>query len=179
LDKIHQLLDYCRQVTTRYCLAQIEAGAHSTSIGESPSGPDVLSPRFYRKYAYPYVKKLVDELHTHGVKVAYHICGNATPIITDMVNSGADIIEIDQKADQKISKEAAAGKATLLGPVDPSGVMVKGTPEQVRAASREAFANLGMGGGFILGPGCALPATTPDDNIDAMIDEAKKLVYRH
>jgi uroporphyrinogen decarboxylase len=177
LDKVHLLLDYCRQVTTRYCLAQIEAGAHSTSIGESPSGPDVLSPRFYRKFAYPYVKKLVDDLHAHGVRVAYHICGNATAIINDMVNSGADIIEIDQKADQIASKEAARGKATLLGPVDPSGVMAQGTPEQVRMACREAFTNMGAGGGFILGPGCALPATTPDENIDAMVAEAKQLVY--
>ena len=177
LEKIHRLLDYCRQVTTRYCLAQIEAGAHSTSIGESPSGPDVLSPKYYRKFAYPYVKQLVDDLHAHGVRVAYHICGNATAIIQDMVDSGADIIEIDQKADQQITKAAARGRATLLGPVDPSGVMAQGTPEDVAAACREAFANLGQGGGFILGPGCALPATTPDENIDAMVAEAKKLKY--
>ena len=30
------------------------------------------------------------------------------------------------------------------------------------------------GGGFILGPGCALPATTPDENIDALIETAKE-----
>ena len=155
-------------------LAQIEQGAHATSIGDSPSGPDVISPEYYREFAYPYVEKLAKRLKDKDVTLAYHICGNATPIIDDMVNSGADIIEIDQKSDQIAVKKSAAGKATLLGPVDPSDVMAYGTPEMVEEKCLEALENLSPGGGFILGPGCALPPITPDENIDAMIEAAKK-----
>jgi uroporphyrinogen decarboxylase len=172
-DKIHQLLEFCYQVTLRYALAQMEQGAHCTSIGDSPSGPDVVSPKLYREYAYPYVRRLAGELKTRGIRLAYHICGNSTPIITDMVSTGAAIIEIDQKADQRTVKAAAQGKATLLGPVDPSGVMAHGTPAEVTERAREAIEILGAGGGFILGPGCALPASTPDENIDALIEAAK------
>jgi uroporphyrinogen decarboxylase len=174
LDKVHQLLDFCRRVSERYALAQIEQGAHATSIGDSPSGPDVVSPKFYKAFAYPYVKNLVSNLKKKNITLAYHICGNSTPIIEDMVRTGAAIIEIDQKADQQASKTAAAGKATLLGPVDPSVVMAKGTPELVMEKCNEALKNLSQGGGFILGPGCALPPSTPDENIDAMIEAAKK-----
>lgn len=174
LDKIHQLLDFCRSVSERYLMAQIEQGAHATSIGDSPSGPDVISPKYYRKFAYPYVKKLVDNIKKKDIVLAYHICGNSTPIIEDMVSTGAAIIEIDQKADQKASKAAAAGKATLLGPIDPSEVMVNGTPGLVMEKCMEALENLSPGGGFILGPGCALPPNTPDENIDTMIEAAKK-----
>jgi uroporphyrinogen decarboxylase len=178
-EKIHRLLEYCLEVSRRYCAAQVESGAHLTSIGDSPSGPDLLSPRMYRKFAWPYVKKLASDLHEKGVRLSYHICGNATPIIEDMVNSGADVLEIDQKADQKICKAAAAGKTTLLGPVDPGEVLARGTPEQVTEKCREAIANLAPGGRFILGPGCALPATTPDENIHAMIESAKQFgVYQ-
>jgi uroporphyrinogen decarboxylase len=172
-DKIHQLLDYCRRVTQRYALAQIEQGAHCTSIGDSPSGPDLISPKLYREYAYPHVKKLVKELNSKGVKLAYHICGNATPIIADMVSTGATIIEVDQKADMRTCKQAARGRATLLGPVDPNEVMAQGTPELVTEKCLEALDILAPDSGFILGPGCALPATTPDENIDAMIEAAK------
>lgn len=172
-EKIHRLLDYCRQVIYRYALAQIEQGAHCTSIGDSPSGPDVISPRLYREYAYPHVKRLIDDLRAQGVRVAYHICGNSTPIIEDMVSTGAAIVEIDQKADMRRSKAAAQGKTTLLGPIDPSGVLANGTPEDVTAKAREALEILAPGGGFILGPGCALPATTPDENLDALIEAAK------
>ena len=179
-EKIHQLLDFCRQASYRYCLAQIEQGAHATSIGESPSGPDLLSPRYYRKYAWPYVKQLTDDLRAKGVILSYHICGNATPIVEDMVASGAHALELDQKADMPLCKAAAQGKAAIIGPVDPSAVMATGTPEQVAEKSREAIEILASGGGFILAPGCALPPTTPDENIDAMIETARTLgVYAH
>lgn len=172
-DEIQQLLDFCRQAGYRYAVAQIEQGAHATSIGDSTSGPDVISPNYYHKFAYPQVNKLVNDLTSQDILLAYHICGNATPIIADMVDTGAAILEIDQKADLEKSKAAAAGVTTLLGPVDPSEIMASGTPEQVAQKCREAIDILAPGGGFILGPGCALPATTPDDNIFAMIETAK------
>jgi len=176
-DRIHQLLDYCRRVVTRFALAQIEAGAHCTSIGDSPSGPDLLSPGDYRRYAWPYVKRMASELRSRGVVLSYHICGNATPIIADMVETGAQMIELDQKADQRTSKTAARGRATLVGPVDPSGVLANGTSEEVEEKCREAIRVLGEGGGFVLGPGCAMPSTTPDENIDAMVEAARKYHY--
>jgi len=172
--QINKLLDYTRRVAERYAIAQIEQGAHCTSIGDGTSGPDVVSPEYYRKYAYPHVVQLVKNLKKKNIKLAYHICGNATPIIEDMVRTGAAILEIDQKADQIICKQAAAGKATILGPIEPSGVMARGTPQLVTEKCIEALENLAPGGGFILGPGCALPATTPEENIDAMIEAAKK-----
>lgn len=174
LDKVHQLLDYCRQVTEQFAMAQIEQGAHATSIGDSPSGPDLVSPKYYREFAYPYVKQLVSNLKKKDIILSYHICGNSTPIIHDMVKTGAAIIEVDQKADQKTCKAAAAEKATLLGPIDPSEVMAMGTPALVIEKCKEALENLSPGGGFILGPGCALPSSTPYENIDAMIEAAKK-----
>lgn len=171
-EKVHKLLDFCREVVTRYALAQMEQGAHVTSIGDSPSGPDLVSPATYRQFAYPHVRQLVTDLQAKNVLLAYHICGNSTPILPDMVATGAAIIEIDQKADMAQAKAAAQGKTTLLGPIDPSAVMAQGTPEQVAEKCREAIDMLGSEGGFILGPGCALPGTTPDDNIHAMIEVA-------
>jgi uroporphyrinogen decarboxylase len=173
-EQVHKLLDYCRQVSLRYALTQMEQGAHCTSIGDSPSGPDLISPEYYRRYAYPHVKRLVADLKAKGVRLSYHICGNATPIIEDMVSTGAAVIEIDQKADMRTCKQAARGKATLLGPIDPGGVLANGRPELVREKCLEALEILGPGGGFILGPGCALPATTPGENIDVLIETARK-----
>jgi uroporphyrinogen decarboxylase len=172
-EQIHKLLEYCRKASFIYACAQIEQGAHITSIGESPSGPDMLSPRLYRRFAWPYVRQLASDLRAKGIRVSYHICGNATPILADMVDTGVSLIEIDQKADMRVAKAEAHGRVTLIGTVDPSGVMANGTPELVREKSREAIQILGPGGGFFLAPGCALPATTPDENIAAMIETAK------
>lgn len=65
-------------------------------------------------------------------------------------------------------------KPSSLGPIDPGEILAKGSPQAVLDKCREAIDILAPGGGFILGPGCALPATTPEENKDALISAAKR-----
>jgi MtaA/CmuA family methyltransferase len=172
--KLHRLLEFALEVTTRYAYAQIEQGAHATSIGESLSGPDVCSPRTYKMFEWSYAKKMVEQLRRHDIVLAYHICGDATAIVPDMVDTGATILELDYKVDMAKVKHATEGRTTVLGPIDPSGVLALGTPDLVDQKSKEAIEILGRNGGLILGPGCALPPATPPDNIHALVEAAKK-----
>jgi uroporphyrinogen decarboxylase len=172
-DLVHRLLDYARQVATRYAFALIESGAHSTSIGEPVAGPDVISPRAYRKYAQPQEKRMVDDLKAKGIILHNHICGNTIPIIHDFIATGAQVLEIDHKTDPQVVKDAARGKTCLLGPID-TGTISSGTPQEVDDACREAIAIMAPDSGFILGPGCAMGAETPADNIHALVESAKK-----
>lgn len=171
--KLHRLLEFSLAVTTRYAYAQIEAGAHMTSIGESIAGPDVCSPQAYRAFEWDYARRLTQGLAADGIRLAYHICGDATRIVDDMVATGAAVLELDYKVDMPAVKAATRGRATVLGPIDPSAVMALGTPDDVRQAARQAIDLLGEGGGLILGPGCALPPATPADNIHALIEAAR------
>ena len=171
--KLHRLLEFSLAVTTRYAYAQIEAGAHMTSIGESIAGPDVCSPQAYRAFEWDYARRMAEGLRSSGIRLAYHICGNATKIVEDMVATGAAVLELDYKVDMPTVKAATQGRATVLGPIDPSAVMALGTPDDIRDAARQAIDILGVGGGLILGPGCALPPATPPDNIHALIEAAR------
>jgi len=173
-DQLHQLLEFCLEVDYRYTIAQMEQGAHMTSVGESLAGPDVCSPKVYVEYAWGYVKRLVDRLKAKDILLAYHICGDSTRIIPNMVQTGAAVLELDYKVDLIKAKQAMQGKATFLGQIDPSGVMALGTPELVEEKCREAIDILAPGGGFILGPGCALPPTTPPENVRTMIEAVRE-----
>jgi len=169
-EKLHRLLEFSLEVVYRYAVAQMEQGAHVTSIGESLSGPDVCSPKMYKEYEWGYAKRLVERLQARNIRLAYHICGNATRIVNDMVATGASILELDYKCDLPKIKEATLGKATILGVIDPSGILERGTPDIVASKVREELAVLAPGGGLILGPGCALPPRTPAENIHALIE---------
>lgn len=177
--KLHRLLEFALEVTTRYAYAQIEQGARATSIGESLSGPDVCSPRTYKLFEWAYAKRMVETLRGDNILLAYHICGDATAIVPDMVETGAAILELDYKVDMPKVKAATQGRTTILGPIDPSGVLALGTPELVEERSREAIEILGRDGGLILGPGCALPPATPPENIHALVAAAKKYGVYH
>ncbi len=174
LDAIHRLLEFALEASYRYCVAQMEQGAHMTSIGESLAGPDVCSPRVYRAFEWPYAQRLVARLAESNIPLAYHICGNATRIAGDMAGTGAAVLELDYKCDLPKIKEATQGKSTILGVLDPSGVMALGPADLVREKAREELEILAPGGGLILGPGCALPPTTPPESVHALIETAHR-----
>ena len=169
-EKLHHLLEFSLEVVYRYAIAQMEQGAHITSIGESIAGPDVCSPKMYKEFEWGYAKQLVERLKTKNIRLAYHICGNATRIITDMVETGAAVLELDYKCDLPKIKAATLGKTTILGVIDPSSVLSRGFPEMVEARAREELTILAPGGGLIMSPGCGLPAFTPAENLHALIE---------
>jgi uroporphyrinogen decarboxylase len=172
-ELIDALLDYCRRVATRYAVALIECGGHSTSIGEPVAGPDMLSPRHYRKYPWRHEKQMVEELKSRGIILHNHICGNTLPIADDFIATGAEVLEIDHKTDARKIKEKARGRTTLLGNID-TRLLAAGTAAEVDEACRAAIEVMAPGGGFILGPGCALGTDTPAENIHALVESARK-----
>ena len=172
-DLIHALLDFSRRVATRYALALIECGGHSTSIGEPVAGPDLLSPRHYRQYPWIHEKRMVDELKKQGVILHNHICGNTGAITEDFIATGAQVLEVDHKTEPRKIKEAARHKTCLLGALN-TGLMNYGKPEEIDTAATELIEIWKADSGFILGSGCALAPTVPAENIHALVEAAKK-----
>jgi uroporphyrinogen decarboxylase len=171
-DGLHRLLAYTTEQVARLAKAQIAAGSHYTLIGDSTAGPDVCSPAMYRRFAWPYEWRLIETLRPAGVQVGIHICGNATSIINDMIQSGAPYFELDYKIDRAAVKRATASSVTVFGTLDPSGLLPFGTPDQVTVAAREDMQLLGEGGRYVLSPGCTLPYDTPFENIAALVKAA-------
>jgi uroporphyrinogen decarboxylase len=99
------------------------------------------------------------------------------PILDDFIATGAQITEIDHKTDLAKARDAAQDKTTILGPID-TNLLAFATPDAVDAACREAIEVMRVGKdfhtSFILGPGCALDAKTPSENIHALVEAAKK-----
>lgn len=172
-ESIFALLDYCSDAFITYAKIFKEMGCPATSAGEAQGSPDVISPRMFDKYCLPFAQKITRALQSDDFFFSYHICGNTTRIIDRMVATGAAILEMDSKCDKSTAKHATATQTTLLGPINPSSVLHDGSIDEVEAACREALEILSPGGEYILGPGCALPRTTPPANIDKMIECAK------
>jgi len=172
-DLVHALLDYARRVATRYAYALVECGGRSTSIGEPMAGPAMISPRHYRRYPWLHEQRMVTELKGRGIILHLHICGDTARISDDFIATGAQVLEVDHKTEIGPLKEKAAGKTCLLGNID-TNILAFGTPEDVDAACHELIDACKSGGGFILGPGCAMAPSTPADNIHALVESAKK-----
>jgi uroporphyrinogen decarboxylase len=68
--------------------------------------------------------------------------------------------------------DAFGNRATLIGNIDPTGVMAQGSPELVESKCRELMGIFQDSPRLILNAGCALPATTPPENLRAMVRTA-------
>ena len=143
------------------------------SNGDSPAGPSVVSPAVYRKFAWPYERRIVDEAHALGLPYMLHICGKTEPILASMVETGADALEIDYKTDVRRAREVLGGRATFVGNIDPSGVLALGSAADVEARTRELVEVFAGEPRFILNAGCAISADTPAENLKAMIQVAR------
>jgi len=172
-ENARALLAHCTEGALQFLRLMAETGADMVSNGDSPAGPDLVSPALYAEFAAPFEKRLADEAHALGKPYVLHICGNTTRILADMVGTGADGLELDSKTDVRAARDALKGRAAFFGNIDPSGVLAFGTPALVEAKVRELLDVFAGVPGFILNAGCAIPAETPPANLRAMIAAAR------
>jgi uroporphyrinogen decarboxylase len=168
------LLEYCTLATSQFIELMAQTGAHMVSNGDSPAGPDLIPAELYEKFALPYTQKVVEVAHQAGVTYTLHICGNTDIIIDQMIETGADGLELDYKTDIKKAFDRMHDKVTFFGNVDPSGVLALASPEVVRQKTIELLDVYRPSNRFVLNSGCALPSTTPSQNIEMFIKTARE-----
>jgi uroporphyrinogen decarboxylase len=173
LEQAQRLLEYCTDVSVQFLRLMAATGADILSNGDSPAGPDVVSPVLYRKFAFPWEKKVVEESHRLGLPYVLHICGKTDPILEDMLRTGADGLDLDYKTDARLAYTAMNHRAVFIGNIDPSGILALGSAEEVREETEKLLATFSGTTKFVLNSGCAIPATAPSANLQAMISTAR------
>jgi len=161
-------VSYLSHLATHRALQK--AGADFTSLGDSLSGPDVVSPVLFRRFARQWQERIVLALATEGIFTVVHICGNTSAILDQLAAFPPCGFELDSKTDPTAAKETAGRTHVLFGNLDPVGVIAHGTPDDVREATRKLMEHWKPAGRFVLNAGCAIPESTPSENIRALIE---------
>jgi uroporphyrinogen decarboxylase len=172
MDLVFELLEYCTEVSCQYLRLMAQTGCHMLSNGDSPAGPDMISPQMYERFALPFEQRNVEVAHACGLPYGLHICGDTTRILDPMVRTGTDALELDYKTDTETAHEALKDHVTFIGNLDPSGVVGRGTADQVRGETEKLLRVFSDTPKFILNAGCAIPQGTPSENIAAMVEVA-------
>ncbi|WP_236026036.1 uroporphyrinogen decarboxylase family protein [Geomonas azotofigens] len=173
-EMVHHLCEISLQTNIAYAGAIIDAGC-TPSLTDAMSSMSVISPRQFREFSFPYLKRLIDYVHGRDRKVTLHICGKTSGIWEAMVEAGADCLSIDNDADLGEARIAVGDRVRLMGNVHPSEVMLQGIPDAVRRATLSCLAQAkDSPKGFIVASGCSLPTETPFANIHAMLDTVRE-----
>jgi uroporphyrinogen decarboxylase len=172
-ELIIKLLEYCTDATSQFVKLMAQTGCAMVSNGDSPAGPEMISPEMYLKYAMPYEKRIVEVAHQAGLAYTLHICGNTDVILDHMLLTGADALELDYKTDITKIYNTLHDSTTLIGTIDPSGILALGTVDDVRKKTLELLSVYKNSNRFILNAGCAIPPNTPSENLKMMIATAR------
>jgi uroporphyrinogen-III decarboxylase len=135
------------------------------------------SPKIWRTAFKPLIHADVELVHSYGALYTYFDNGAIMPLIPDLKDIGVDIVsslcpQPVGDVDLAKVKQLIGDKVTLNGNVDAIWVVQKGTPEQVREATRETIRIGAPGGGFLLGNSDCFFMDTPRENIQAFFNAA-------
>jgi uroporphyrinogen decarboxylase len=170
-DYIHRLLE--KVVTAEISIVDSLSGYDiGFDISDPIASGTVISQRQYQQFAKPYQKRLFDAMaRISGRKPQYHICGDTSRILRDMVETGAGEISVDNLMDLDYVAGQLGTDAVMVGNVNPSTSMLLGTPDIVRQDLRNCLKKGSKAkGGYLPAFGCGLPIGTPAENLNALFE---------
>jgi len=132
-----------------------------------------MSPRNYREYVIPWLKRICDTAHKGGIKVLLHSCGDINLIFEDIINAGVDALHpiepttANPEYDIFKLKEKYGDKICFIGNVSPQDLSDK-SPDDIREYTKKLLKYVAPGGGFILSSGHSINPAIKLENFLAM-----------
>lgn len=163
----HKLIDLSTRLIIDWLKAQAEAmGPTVEGIFILDDIVGFLSPSHYKEFAHPYLKRICDAFPTDWVKI-YHNDANVNACLEHIPDCGFHVLNWGKQTDIADVKRRVGNRLCLMGNVNPLEIGVRGTPEQVHAATL-AVLEKSAGENIILSLGGGVSPGMPRQNILAM-----------
>lgn len=163
---VKRAMSILKQVTIRFGVAQIEAGADALCLADHATR-DLCSPDAYRDFLAEIHHELNDRL---SCPLILHICGDTSDRIEYIRQTGIACFHFDSKVPAVTARALAGERLSLMGGTSNVEVIKNGTPEAVRKDVREKTA----AGIDIIGPECAVPLNAPFGNMRTLVEEVQR-----
>jgi MtaA/CmuA family methyltransferase len=165
-DRVRRSLQTLKQVTVEFARMQLQAGADIICVADHATG-GIVSPRAYRNFLLPVHQEITDSI---GGPTVLHCCGNTTDRLQYFVQAGFDSYHFESQVRLEDALAAAAGRMTLMGNINNPQLLLNGSTTQVAEACQRVIDS----GVHILAPECAVPLTTPLQNLKTLVETARR-----
>jgi uroporphyrinogen decarboxylase len=173
----HKLIDLCTRVTIDWLKAQHGA------IGSTVEGIFLLddivgfvNEEHYLEFAHPYLTRICEAFPADWVKL-YHNDAGIDACLDHLPDAGFNVLNWGKQKDIREVKRRVGDRMCLMGNVNPLEVGVRGTPDEVKAATLDALEG-SEGEGIILSVGGGVSPGMPRQNIEAMLDALRQFNSR-
>jgi len=151
-------------------------------MGCSYSCNSLIGPNMWRRWDKPYIKEMADEIHKHGKLFHIHFHGRAMETVADFPEIGIDCVcpferppggDVEGIEGLKKVYSLLNDRVTMNGNVHTVETLIRGSADDVRREVREIKEAFKGSARLVIGTGDQVGRETPEENILAMIEEAK------
>jgi uroporphyrinogen decarboxylase len=171
-EACHRLLDLCTRVVIDWLKAQQRV------LGDTVEGIFILddivgfvNEEHYLEFAHPYLQRICAAFPDDWVKL-YHNDAEVDACLDHLPDAGFNVLNWGKQKDIREVKQRVGKRMCLMGNLNPLEIAVRGTPEEVRAATLEVLEG-GMGDdgrGMILSVGGGTSPGMPRASMLAMLE---------
>ena len=138
----------------------------------------LISPRLFRRFLKPHMLRMIELVHSYGVKVFHHDDGAMRPLLPELIDMGIDVLNPVQWRCRGMEREGLArdfgSHIVFHGAVDNQQTLPYGSPGDVRREVLENIRIFSGGKGYVVAPCHNLQANTPTENVVALYDAIRE-----
>ncbi|MGZ3536031.1 MAG: uroporphyrinogen decarboxylase family protein [Thermodesulfobacteriota bacterium] len=172
-DKVQEVVDIIMpHLVGPVCKKVKGSGFPAIWVGGWRSASNMISPRLWERFVWPYIERAVHEVTSSGLIAILHLDSDWTRDLAyfKSLPKGKCILATDGQTDLFRAKEILGDRMCVMGDV-PAAMLAFGTPREVFDYSSKLIRELGPTG-FILHSGCDIPIDAKLENVQAMVTAA-------
>ncbi len=169
-EEVKEALMQIAEINIEDSKQAIISGTDIIAIGDPSATSDILSPQFFKDVMIPVYRHMARKI---GCPIVLHICGNTTAYLPYIAETEFDMLSVDAQVDISFAKQIVGDKIAIGGGIPTINVLLLGTPQKVKEAAIDAVKK----GVDMLMPSCGIPPRSPLENVRAMSEVAKCLIY--
>jgi uroporphyrinogen decarboxylase len=171
-EAIERLWRINEEFCVEWANAQLQAGATAICYLDPLASPTITPPNVYRNTGWRIARRTLGRIA--GPTATHLASGRCLPVIDLLAQTGTAAIGVSALEDLGEVKRACAGRLAVIGNLDGIG-MRRWTPAEAEAAVKEAIAQGGPGGGFILSDNHGeIPWQVSEDTLMAVAASVRK-----
>jgi len=138
-----------------------------------------MSPRNYRKFVFPWIKKICDAAHKQDCKILLHSDGDLMEIFEDIIECGVDVLNpiesttANPEYDIFKLNEKYGDKISFAGNLSPV-MLAMGEISEIESYAKRLIRELAPGGGYIFSSGHSINPAVTLDRFEAMQNIRRK-----
>lgn len=170
-ETLERITEIQTTLARRFVALRVDGGYFGDDYGAQKSL--LFSPALWRQMIKPRLARMFGVFREAGLPVILHSDGDIWPILPDLVDIGLSCLNPVQPEvldHDRLFREFGQ-HLSFYGGLSTQGVMPNGSPDEVRAATRDCITRLAPDHtGLLLGPSHRMQSDIPPANVAAMLE---------